>query len=485
MWLRTRERRPGTALKSGACRADDGIVRREALAPVAVGATIAAAIFAVLWARGVDLTLSTADHVSCVGLGAATGLVMSVILIVVSVRRSDTRSLAIGVAFGAMAALLAVHAMATPGYIVGQNGLIAFAGGLTIPTGAVLLALAPRMGRPSARRWLVAGAAALGMAIATLGVVGLTWPNVIPAAPDPEGPAAEALLAVTLFLLAIAGRRAWRTATLTGRAADWLAPLGVGLLAAAVIGALTSYWGEAAFWLGHAFETTGICLVAGSVLADLARDAPSRVLQDDTDASRLVIHEEAFLGAQVHALTRRLAEKDHYTERHVREVALLAVQVGARLGLGAARLRTLAVGGLLHDMGKLTVPDAILKKPSSLDPDEYAIIRTHPVAGTELLAALGFTGDVLRLVRSHHERLDGGGYPDGVAAATLPIEVRILTVCDVYDALVSDRVYRPGWSVRDALAHLRGEAGKTYDVQCVEMLAEVVGGAPAEDRRAA
>jgi putative nucleotidyltransferase with HDIG domain len=221
------------------------------------------------------------------------------------------------------------------------------------------------------------------------------------------------------------------------------------------------------------------------VLADLARDAPSRVLQGDTDASRLVIHEEAFLGAQVHALTRRLAEKDHYTERHVRQVALLAVQVGARLGLSSARLRTLAVGGLLHDMGKLTVPDGILKKPAALDDEEYAVIRTHPIAGTELLGALGFTEDVLRLVRSHHERLDGGGYPDGLSAGSLPIEVRILTVCDVYDALVSDRVYRPGWPVRDALAHLRAEAGKTFDPQCVEMLAEVVGGAAVEDRRAA
>jgi putative nucleotidyltransferase with HDIG domain len=461
-------------------------VKREALAPLLVGLGIAGAIALVLWGREVDVSLTAADHVSCVSVGAGTSLMMSVILMVVAVRRHDSRSLAVGLAFGSMAALLTLHGLATPGYIIGANGLIAFAGGLTVPAGAVLLALAPRMGRPGMMRWLVIGASIAGVAVLTMGVVGLIWPTFIPAAPDPEAPPALVLLAVTLVLLAIAGRRAWRTAALTGRSVDWLAPLGIGFLAAAAIGALTSYWGELGFWFGHAFETTGICLVAGSVLADLVRDAPSRVLQGDTDASRLVIHEEAFLGAQVHALTRRLAVKDHYTERHVRQVALLAVQVGDRLGLGAARLRTLAAGGLLHDMGKLSVPDAILKKPAALDDEEYALIRTHPLAGMELLAALGFSPDVLRLVRSHHERLDGAGYPDGLQAGTLPIEVRILTVCDVYDALVSDRVYRPGWSTEAAIDHLRSEAGKAFDAQCVDMLAEVVGGGGAlEDRRAA
>ncbi len=460
-------------------------MRRVAPAPALAGLGIVVAICAVLYGRGVSVSLTAADHVLCVGLGAGSALVMSVVLVVVAVRRQDSRSLAVGVAFAAMAALLALHGAATPGYLIGQNGMIAFAGALTIPAGAVLLACAPRMGQPGATRWLLIGSSIAGIGVVLIAVIGFTWPSVIPAAPDPEEPPAFVLLAVTLFLLAVSGRRSWRAARLTGRTVDWTAPLGIGFLAAAAIAALTSYWWELAFWLGHGFETTGICLVAGAVLADLARDAPSRALQGDTDASRLVLHEEAFLGAQVHALTRRLAEKDHYTERHVRQVALLAVQVGESLGLGAARLRTLAVGGLLHDMGKLSIPDEILKKPAALDDDEFAVIRTHPVAGTELLGALGFGPDILSLVRSHHERLDCNGYPDGVAASGLPIEVRILTVCDVYDALVSDRVYRPGWSTADAVAHLRKEAGAAFDPRCVETLAAIVGGAALDQRLAA
>src|SRR5581483_10485409 len=126
-----------------------------------------------------------------------------------------------------------------------------------------------------------------------------------------------------------------------------------------------------------------------------------------------------------------------------RRVALRAVQVGEELGLSAGRLRSLAIGGLLHDIGKLSVPERILKKPSGLTDEEYAVIKKHPEWGDRLLRELGGFGDqVRRLVRSHHERLDGSGYPDGLAEPELDMDTRIMAVCDVYDALVSPRVYR-------------------------------------------
>jgi HD-GYP domain-containing protein (c-di-GMP phosphodiesterase class II) len=171
----------------------------------------------------------------------------------------------------------------------------------------------------------------------------------------------------------------------------------------------------------------------------------------------------------------RLADKDEYTERHTRRVALLAVQVGEQLGLSASRLRALAIGALVHDIGKLSVPDAILKKPAALDDEEYAVVQAHPDWGYKLLHELGgFSEAVRHLVRDHHERLDGAGYPRGLRAEQIALDTRILTVCDVYDALISKRVYRSAWTQDDAIDLLRRETGAAFDARCVAALEQVV-----------
>ena len=149
--------------------------------------------------------------------------------------------------------------------------------------------------------------------------------------------------------------------------------------------------------------------------------------------------------------------------------------MGERLGLSSARLRSLAIGGLLHDVGKLSVPSAILRKPGPLDDDEFAAVKQHPERGRELLIELGgFDDTVKRLVLDHHERLDGTGYPRGVGSDDLDLETRILAVCDVYDALVSPRVYRAAWSPERAGALLRQEASTAFDPRCVHALLELV-----------
>jgi putative nucleotidyltransferase with HDIG domain len=238
---------------------------------------------------------------------------------------------------------------------------------------------------------------------------------------------------------------------------------------------------DVGWWAAHAFEVAGIGLVGIPAALDLRHSTASRPLVGDLRAEDVVADEEAFLGGRVHALLVRLAEKDGSTEGHTRRVAMLAVQIGEQLQLPPARLRLLALGGLLHDMGKLAVPDAILNKPGKLTDDEFAVIKGHPVAGRELLHELGgFPELVLSLVESHHERLDGGGYPNRAEAGKLALEVRILTVADVYDALTADRVYREAWPVERALALLDEDTGSAFDAACVAALKAVV--APAVDQ---
>ena len=417
-------------------------------------------------------------HFGGVGLAAAAATAAAILLTVVGVRRRDSRAVLVGTAFTAMAALLSLHGLATPDIILPFNGLVALAGGATLPVGAAVIALSalPALRRPDAVRPLLALQAVLLAAITVLGVIGSLFPTIVPSVPEPASTAALALLVAGLCLLGFLGLRALRTFLLTRRLADLGVVVGLGWLAGALVAALLLDFQQLGWWVGHVLELAGIALVGGAVGLDLHRSVQSRPLAGDLRGSELVSAEEAFLGSHIRALTVRLAEKDAYTEEHTRRVALRAVQVGEELGLPPGRLRGLAVGGLFHDIGKLSVPDSVLKKPGPLDPGEYAIVQGHPDHGRRLLRELGgFAEGILRLVQDHHERLDGSGYPRGLCSDELDLDTRILAVCDVYDALISTRVYRAAWSAEKALGLLYEQAGSAFDSRCVEALVRVLG----------
>jgi HD-GYP domain-containing protein (c-di-GMP phosphodiesterase class II) len=250
---------------------------------------------------------------------------------------------------------------------------------------------------------------------------------------------------------------------------------GCAWLAVSLFGQLVMGPGNVAFYSGHALELGGIALIGIPTALDLARGGASRPLVGDLTAIELVAAEEAYLGTRVRSLLVRLADRDASTEEHTRRVALLAARVGEELRLPPTLRRQLAVGGLLHDIGKLAVPLEILCKPGPLDDAEFAEIRRHPESGRRLLEELGgFSDTVCRLVSDHHERLDGTGYPRGLEGCDLAIETRILAACDVYDALVSDRVYRAAWAPERALALLHEESGTGFDPKVVEALERVV-----------
>jgi HD-GYP domain-containing protein (c-di-GMP phosphodiesterase class II) len=416
-------------------------------------------------------------HFLLVGVTAAAAAAAAIALTIAGARSRDGRTVMVGTAFSVMAGLLVVHGLATPGLLVGMNGVISFSGGATLPVGGALLVLAtlPSLRRPRAVGLLVALQVVLAAGIVTLGVVGMLVPSSVPDVPEPRSNAAFAALFAGLALYGLVGYRALRTLLLTRRAADVAVFVGIVWLAAALVAALTLSYLDLGWWIGHVLEVVGIAIVGVPVAFDLHRSAQSRPLLGDLRAAELVMAEEAYLGSQVRALTVSLADKDVSTEEHTRRVALRAVQVGEELRLPPARLRTLAVGGLLHDMGKLSVPKEILGKPGSLTDEEYDVIKRHPEWGDQLLRELGgFAPGVRMLVLNHHERLDGSGYPRQLHGKQLDLETRILGVCDVYDALVSPRVYRPPWSHAQAMELLRAESGATFDERCVAALERVL-----------
>jgi len=417
-------------------------------------------------------------HFYGVGVSALVATAAAVVVTTVGAREGDSRTVIVGGGFALMAALLAVHGLVTPGMLVGPNGLISLTGGATLPVGAAILALAALpsfSGRRAIHRVLLIEAT-LGAAIVALSLVGALVPSTVPAVPAPKSAYAIALFAVGLALYGALAVRAMNTFLLTRRAADFAVVLGIVLLACALYGALILSFMDLGWWLGHIFELVGIVVVGASLVYDLRRGRRSRALVGDLRAAELVAAEEAYLGVRVRALMERLEAKDTSTEEHTRRVATLAVELGEQLGLSPSRLRSLAIGGLLHDIGKLSVPESILNKPGALDDHEFGVIKLHPERGRELLNELGgFDETVGRLVLDHHERLDGSGYPRGLRADDLDLPTRILAVCDVYDALVSPRVYRPAWRQEQALGLLRDESGTAFDPRCVEALERVLG----------
>src|SRR5919112_3612970 len=184
--------------------------------------------------------------------------------------------------------------------------------------------------------------------------------------------------------------------------------------------------------------------------------------------------EELFL-ASVQSLAEALEVKDPYTRGHSIRVSHYSVVIAREMGLGGELLRRVELGGHVHDIGKIGVREDLLNKPGKLTVEEYQHIMTHPMVGWKILAPLlGEMPEALNIVRSHHERFDGRGIPDGLAGADIPLEARIAAAADCFDAMTSDRPYRPGLSMEAALAEIVRCSGAQFDPCVVDALMAAV-----------
>ena len=166
---------------------------------------------------------------------------------------------------------------------------------------------------------------------------------------------------------------------------------------------------------------------------------------------------------------------DGYTGMHCKSVVALTLSVGEALNLRAERRRNLEFASLLHDVGKIAIPKEIINKPGKLDPDEWVLVRTHTVEGQKLLDRVGgFMRDVGVIIRSHHERWDGDGYPDRLAGDRIPLEARIIACCDSWNAMRTDRPYRKALSYETARTELESNAGLQFDPRVVQTLLEIL-----------
>lgn len=274
----------------------------------------------------------------------------------------------------------------------------------------------------------------------------------------------DGALAALAALWALSGARMESFHAVTVLAAVFVLSVGLERGLAAALARATAVaalgLGAARLHPGHAMglelAATGACAVAAGALGAAQR------------RSRLAL--ERSFRETLEALARALEARDVYTEGHSRRTAAYAAAVADAMGLPADERSAIERAGLLHDLGKIGVRDAVLLKEGSLTPEEEGQMRLHPELGGRILAGISFLRDASALARHHHERFDGKGYPDGLAGEAIPLGARILAVADALDAMTTDRPYRRALSGDEAVARLRQGAGSQFDPDVVAAL---------------
>ena len=409
-------------------------------------------------------------------LVAASGCVVTSALVLRLARRSGHGELGFAASyFYAISVLPLVHGITTPGVLYQANTATMAAVYWSLPI-AVLCAsplLAPHstLARALFSRWK--DVVTVQFALVTgLALVMLLRPNLVPI-PSAEpfgqllpivGFAASVALSLRHVGLAMVARRG--------------APIGVAFgyvwAGSSALAFPNARPYTAGFWLAHALDICGV--LAGTVIAVRAYRSPESI---SSITRSIVVHDpisalELGLDPVIRDFVADLDRKDEITREHVVRTAELAMRVGENIGLNAPQLWRLGVGALLHDVGKLTIPIEILAKPGRLTDDETAVMRTHATAGAAMVGSSPGLVSTASIVRHHHERVDGAGYPAGLRATHIPIEARIVSACDAFDAMANSRQYRVGMGVEKALSILHEGAGTQWDTDVVNALRTLI-----------
>ncbi len=403
--------------------------------------------------------------------------VLAAVGVIVVAHRDATAE--IGILGGALFALSMfglVHGIALPGVLFDQNGAVTTAALMALPAAVMiaspLLFVRSAVSRAVSRHWRPWVVAWSVVVVATSALL-LARPDLL-VLPGARTPVAVSVAALSLVLVLMVSFRQLRL--------YWVGELRatlVGAIAFAFIGLTAIVWiGEqpfsAGFWLVHLLDISGVlgacaAVAFGHRAERRVTDVLGPILERDPLAAL-----ELGLAPVVRRFVAALGEKDEQTRDHVVRVGETATRVGERLRLTPRRLRYLGLAAILHDVGKLAVDDAILQKPGPLTGPEYDRIKRHAADGEQLLLVTPELAPAARFVRSHHERVDGMGYPDGLVADQIPLEARIIAACDAYDAIANTRYYRDGLGGGGAASVLQEHAGSQWDARVVATMLPVI-----------
>jgi HD-GYP domain-containing protein (c-di-GMP phosphodiesterase class II) len=419
-------------------------------------------------------------HLYVVSAIAACALLVALATASYAVR--DGRAAPVLIALGCVAvgSMMLVHGLTTPG-IFGRPmnlwvarlpvlALATFAGCLAVsarPEGTIsrLVAASPRVAL-----WFPMASIALASTAIAIEPTLLSGTAPVPG----ETQIRTALLVASAVTLLVVGAVHWRRWQLGKNRIELALVLASWLTMSAILSLAYGQFWRLSWWDYHIYLLAGFAAAAWAVVAGYRR---SRTLAGAVGGITVRDPLEQVAHGQpdaLHALIGAVEAKDPYTHGHSVRVAELSTRIGLLLALEPEVVRGLHQGAFLHDVGKISVPDQILNKPGDLDAAEWEQIQRHPEVGWDLVSRAHSLRGALSAIRHHHERWDGTGYPDRLGGLDIPLPGRIVAVADVWDALTSDRAYRPAWGLDRAVSHIAAAGGTLFDPTCVEAFLAVV-----------
>lgn len=416
-------------------------------------------------------------HFNIVSATSLVALLVAIVIGVVGLRQRNQQVIYVSLAFISLATFFSVHGLTTPGFLLPFNpdhvAIIGVAAQLSVLTMSFWLLISSLPVDAPFSAWLTRYSPYLlplyTPAIVFLAVLALANPALASLIPITSEPLKFVVAAFTIAMAAIAGYRYWRSY----RYSRFPFQLGIayvsGWIAVTQIIVTTGTLWMLSWWLYHILLLLSVMVAVAMLVIQYRRgDSIVRSILGlfSNDANERLA---AGISPSVHNLIQTTETRDPYTAGHSYRVAQGAFDLGSALKLAPEDLRVLVQGGIVHDVGKLQVPDEILNKPGPLNKSERQAIESHVTVGYELCAQLGFMPPELGIIRYHHERIDGQGYPEGLSANKIPILARVLSVIDVWDALTSARAYRPAWSEEKALAYLKENSGSQFEPRFVDV----------------
>lgn len=405
----------------------------------------------------------------------SVALLATVIALLAGIAGSRLRNIEVSflsLAFISLAELFAVHGFSTPGLLMGPSSLTGVSAQLSVLLCSMWLALSslstdhPIVVRLSVwkNRLVPVWSAALGC----FAVLGIAFPGIVGFIPWNRNPLEAAVTAAAIALNLVTIYRYYQSYRYSRFPLQLCIVYSSAWLIAAQLIMVSGRTWMLSWWLYHYLLLASMLIVmiglvlqyaskksiAGAMKSLFTRDPIERITNS--------------ISPSVKALVLATETKDPYTAGHNFRVTMYALRLAEEMQAAPEQLRALAQGAIVHDVGKINVPDSILNKPGRLTDEERAVIEQHPVKGYELCRNLGFMKDELGIIRSHHERWDGQGYPDRLKGEQIPPLARMIAVADVYDALTSTRSYRQAWSHGEAIALLNEQKGTQFDPLCVE-----------------
>ena len=438
------------------------------------------------------------EHFVAVSIACIVALLLSVVLGYAAVHTREPRTFFLAATYLMIAAPFSVHGLMTPGKSFSEYGfhnsmVVSAQASLILGSLAIMLASFPLPAAVDRTIRDQFGPLMAGLVLLSAGYIllCLSIPTILDWAPTGAEPAGMTTIfgldrrAVGLLIrysgmcagivmCAVAAVRFYRSFATTRSFATAAVTVSAVLIGESLfIQAFGEVW-RISWWLYHALLLIAVVLPMSAFALVYRRGSSLIEIVDSLLLTETLAKVEYSFPDAIEGFIQTVEQRDPHLKGHMRRVCELAVAIADQMQVPDSAIRAASYAALLHDIGKLGLPHSVLNKPGRLTDDEFAVLKEHPTRGFALVAKIESLRSAAPAIRWHHERLDGSGYPDGLAGDAVPLEARIIAVADVWDALTSDRVYRKAMSTGDARSILIAERGSKLDEHCVDALLAII-----------